>query len=138
MAVSVQYKDDAFAGLGADGVALVAAEAIKKQATYFDGPKGEEQAQYSQSYFKGSVDRTTLYTHVDRVLKETFQMRVELSEAIAKQYREEAAKRGAGSEDIFIDVDKLREMDIQRQDPEILRMRGYEQANQMPQPMNNW
>ena len=47
----------------AGNVATAGATAVKKSAAYFSGAKGEEKTLYSQSYYNGSVDKTTLYTY---------------------------------------------------------------------------
>ena len=47
----------------AGNVATAGATAVKKSAAYFTGAKGEEKSLYSQNYYIGSVDKTTVYTY---------------------------------------------------------------------------
>ena len=47
----------------AGNIATAGATAVKKSAAYFSGIKGEEKSLSSQSYYNGSVDKTTVYTY---------------------------------------------------------------------------
>src|SRR5204862_235733 len=43
----------------------------KKSVTYYTGPKGDEKQNYYQTYLKGLVDRTTLFSYTGGVLSKT-------------------------------------------------------------------
>ena len=63
MQSSVVYKQSIDLTYETDHTVTIGASAVKKQATYYTGAKGEEQMTYSQSYADGAVDKTTLYTY---------------------------------------------------------------------------
>jgi tetratricopeptide (TPR) repeat protein len=71
----------------------------------------------------------------EEVAKETLEWRLELSKRIAATYQAEAAAET--NETVAIDEAALREMTLQKRDPDVLRALGYE-SHEMPQPLNNW
>ena len=73
MTSSVTYKADAISSVALDGTITLIASPVKQSATYYTGTRGEEKARYSQSYYNGAIDKTTLYTYDtnDAVLTQT-------------------------------------------------------------------